>query len=240
MKLIVLAILVFKIMTLNIQKNTKFTTLLQETNGINNDSTDSDANSGDTVYNNNRVIINANGVENPMIPVAAGIGGEVIVACGECQKLVQRFVNRCVDEEANGVQADTFRSFCESFRDKPEENVSVENCLMLNAKLASVTGETGTEIVDPTKAPNVCIKFKNECEKLGGAPKCYSGFCESVAECIDCPMALVDKNKNGNFVLEICGKEGVCRLGWKNPNSKGGNGYCECKNNMKGLACNEY
>jgi len=27
------------------------------------------------------------GVENPMIPTAAGIGGEVIVACTECQKV---------------------------------------------------------------------------------------------------------------------------------------------------------
>ena len=40
--------------------------------------------------------------------------------------------------------------------------------------------------------------------------------------------------------MEVCGNSGVCRLGWKNPNSKGGNGYCECKNNMKGVACNEY
>ena len=194
----------------------------------------------DTEYNNRRVIINGNGVENPMIPVAAGIGGEVIIACSECVKLMERFIGRCVDQEANGLNADTFRAFCESFRDKPHEPINADTCLMLNAKLASVTGESGTEVVDPTKAPNECIKFKNECDKMGTSPKCYSGLCESVSECIDCPSALVDKNKNGNFVNEVCGNSGVCRLGWKNPNSKGGNGYCECKNNMKGTACNEY
>ena len=79
-----------------------------------------------------------------------------------------------------------------------------------------------------------------ECDKSGGAPKCFSGFCENVAECVDCPAALIDFNKSGKFELETCGRSGVCRLGWKNPNAKGGNGYCDCQNGMKGLACNEY
>lgn len=194
----------------------------------------------DPIYNSNRVIVNANGVENPMIPVAAGIGGEVIVACSECRKLMTHFVDRCVDQEAAGLQADTFRTFCESYRDKLASNINPEACLILNAKLASVTGESGTEIVDPTKPPNECIKFRSQCNNFGGAPYCYSGFCEMIAECIDCPTALVDKNKNGNFVPEVCGLNGVCRLGWKNPTSKGGNGYCECRSNMKGSSCNEY
>ena len=85
----------------------------------------------------------------------------MIISCVECQKLMKKFVNRCVDEESNGVQATTFRAFCESYREKHDENVNVDLCLILNAKLASVTNETGTEIVDPTKAPNVCIKFRN-------------------------------------------------------------------------------
>ena len=112
--------------------------------------------------------------------------------------------------------------------------------LILNAKLASVTGEPGTEIIDPTKPPMECVKYRSHCNNFGGAPNCYTGFCEQVAECIDCPGALVDKNKNGDFVMEVCGNSGICRLGWKSPNSKGGNGYCECKNGMKGLGCNEY
>ena len=34
-------------------------------------------------------------------------------------------------------------------------------CIIMNSKLASISGETGAELVDPTKIPNVCIKFKN-------------------------------------------------------------------------------
>ena len=79
-----------------------------------------------------------------------------------------------------------------------------------------------------------------ECDKLGGAPNCFSGFCEVHGECIDCPSALVDRNKNGKFDLEICSRNGICKLGWKYPHTKGGNGYCVCHNNFKGLACNEY
>lgn len=86
----------------------------------------------------------------------------------------------------------------------------------------------------------ILLIFILECDKFGGAPRCFSGFCENVAECVDCPAAVIDNSKNGNFELEVCGKAGVCRLGWKNPNAKGGNGYCECKQGMKGLACNEY
>jgi hypothetical protein len=207
-----------------------------------NSSKNSNTNKDDknTSYQNERVIINANGTENPMIPVAAGIGGEVIIACVECRKIVGAFLQRCVDQEAGGKQADTLRSFCESFRDKPTAKINPETCLILNAKLASVTGESGDEVVDPTKAPNLCIKFMSQCQNFGDSPNCFSGYCEQVAECIDCPHALVDKNKNGDFTQEVCGNSGVCRLGWKAPNSKGGNGYCDCKNNMKGLACNEY
>ena len=50
----------------------------------------------------------------------------------------------------------------------------------------------------------------------------------------------MDTQKNGNFELEVCGKAGMCRLGWKNPDAKGGNGYCECQHGMKGLACNQF
>lgn len=208
---------------------------------LNLDARSSNNNNDDkAVYANERVIINGNGVENPMIPVAAGIGGEVIVACSECRKLMTSFINRCVDQEAVGQQADTFRTFCESYRDKPTSHINPETCLILNAKLASVSGESGTEIIDPTKPPNECIRYRSHCNNFGGAPLCYTGFCEQIAECIDCPSALIDKNKDGDFVMEVCGMSGICRLGWKSPYSKGGNGYCECRNGMKGLSCNEY
>ena len=186
------------------------------------------------------IIQDANAVQNPLIPVAAGIGGEVIVACSECKKMLSRFILTCVDQESNGNNPTTFRGFCEANRNNNLFNINTDLCLILNAKLASVSGESGDELVDPTKAPALCIKYKNECDKLGGAPDCFSGFCEKVAECIDCPTALIDKQKNGNFEVEVCGLSGVCRLGWKNPRAKGGNGYCECNGGMKGIACNEY
>ncbi len=153
-----------------------------------------------------------------------------------------KFVSTCVDQEANGAQVGTFRAFCEngmSSSDPKNKGRRADFCMMLNAKLAATTGETGQDLVDPTKAPDVCTKFKNECDKLGGAPECYSGFCDEVAECIDCPAALVDTGADGTYELEVCAGNGVCRLGWKDGNHKGGNGYCECTAGTRGLACNQ-
>ena len=79
-----------------------------------------------------------------------------------------------------------------------------------------------------------------ECDLSGGAPACYMGYCENVAECVDCPSAVVDNKLNGRFEVEVCGRAGICKLGWKNPGAKGGNGYCECQDGLKGLACNEF
>lgn len=79
-----------------------------------------------------------------------------------------------------------------------------------------------------------------ECEKAGGPPKCYSGFCENVAECVDCPTGLADMNKSGQFEALVCSGAGKCRLGWKDSKSKAGNGYCECDSPRKGLACHEF
>jgi hypothetical protein len=87
----------------------------------------------------------------------------------------------------------------------------------------------------------VIFKFDDlECDRKGGSPRCYSGFCDNFAECVDCPTALVDTYKNGNFQKEVCGNAGICKLGWLNTKMKGGNGYCECNEGMKGVACNEY
>jgi hypothetical protein len=38
---------------------------------------------------------------------------------------------------------------------------------------------------------------------------------------------------------EVCGDAGMCKLGWKNKD-KGGNGYCECNEGMRGISCNEF
>ena len=115
---------------------------------------------------------------------------------------MHKFVTKCVDQEANGAQAGTFRSFCEDYITKKGKRNDF--CMNLNAKIAAVTGETGQDVIDTTKAPDVCIKFKNECDKNGGGPRCYTGFCDQVAECIECPSGLVDSNNDGNMELEVC------------------------------------
>ena len=74
---------------------------------------------------------------------------------------MSKFLLKCVDEEANAIHASTFRSFCEMTRDHPIYGVNPDLCLILNAKLATKTGEPGTDMVDPTKAPGICVKFKN-------------------------------------------------------------------------------
>lgn len=83
------------------------------------------------------------------------------MACSECEKLMTKFLLRCVDQESNAVQAQTFRGFCEESRTENWMNINPDLCLILNAKLASITGEGGADIIDPTKAPALCIKFKN-------------------------------------------------------------------------------
>lgn len=175
---------------------------------------------------------------SPVVPSAMGIGAEVTVPCQVCHKLINQFVTTCVDQEANGAQASTFRAFCEEM-DSAKAGKDSEFCMMLNAKLAAVTGESGSELTDPTKAPDICIKFQNECNKLQGPPLCYTGFCSEVAECIDCPTSLVDLDGSGILSPHICGGHGVCKLGWKDSQNKGGNGYCECEPGNRGLGCNE-
>lgn len=86
----------------------------------------------------------------------------MLVACSECEKLMNKFVRLCSDIEANALTSQTFRAFCESGRqDKNPFNINYNACLILNAKLASKTGDTGADMVDPTKPPNICMKYKN-------------------------------------------------------------------------------
>ena len=181
--------------------------------------------------------VSSSGTTVPDVPVAQGLGGEVYVPCITCKLLMKEFLQICVDQEANGAQTGTFRAYCENINSKNSKKANF--CMNLNAKLAAVTGETGEDIVDATKPPDVCIKFKNECDKNGGAPNCYSGFCDQVAECVECPAGLIDVG-GGKMELEVCGGNGVCKLGWfDDTNKKGGNGYCECQGGARGLACNQ-
>jgi hypothetical protein len=72
-----------------------------------------------------------------------------------------KFLLRCVDQEANGLTPSTFRAFCEDARAANIININSDACILLNSKLASIAGETGAELIDPSKVPNLCIKFQN-------------------------------------------------------------------------------
>jgi hypothetical protein len=61
-------------------------------------------------------------------------------------------------------------------------------------------------------------------------------LCSNIVDCIDCPTAFV--KIEGKMEEEVCGAAGLCKLGWKNK-YKGGNGYCECNEGMRGISCNE-
>ncbi len=72
-----------------------------------------------------------------------------------------KFLLRCVDQESNGLTPATFRAFCEDARASNNYNINADACILLNSKLSSISGETGADLVDPTKVPNLCIKFQN-------------------------------------------------------------------------------
>ena len=91
---------------------------------------------------------------------------------------------------------------------------------------------------DNSDTKGLCRKFMNNCVDQGGAPQCYSGFCDIQTGCIDCPMGPVELGtKISEIEPVVCGGHGKCRLGWKNQYQNGGNGYCECDKGSKGLAC---
>ena len=72
-----------------------------------------------------------------------------------------KFLLVCVDRESNGITPPTFRAFCEESRTNNIFNINADVCIIMNSKLASIAGETGAETIDPTKPPNLCIKFQN-------------------------------------------------------------------------------
>jgi len=169
----------------------------------------------------------------------------VELACSECSKIMSKFIAYCVDQEANGVPAETISSFCEISRKSEgpvpkEARVNYDYCRIMNEKLARVTNTDGTENTDPSKSPGLCTKYLNECMKQGGPPNCYTGFCRKVLDCVNCPTALVDTYKDGDLEEQVCGGAGTCKLGWKSKDKNFGNGYCICGEKMSGLACNEY
>jgi hypothetical protein len=93
--------------------------------------------------------------------------GKVVLACTECQKTIHKYITSCVNQEATGAQVDTIRAFCETLR-LPEKDPPVKDtygkydlCMMIFDKLAEETGEPNADLIDPTKNPALCMKYKN-------------------------------------------------------------------------------
>jgi hypothetical protein len=142
--------------------------------------------------------------------------------------------------ENKGINPQTLTVFCENIKGKFGFRFDYSRyCYNLTKALAVIAGESGGNIIDPSKSPNICTIFMIECNQNGGSPKCFTGLCEMKAKCLDCPKALIDPERLGKLEPETCAGQ-TCRIGYRNPITGGGNGYCECKNNMKGLACNEF
>ncbi len=89
----------------------------------------------------------------------------VVIACSECQKIMSKYILQCADQEASGTQVETLRAFCENSRIVTEENKNVKiddkYCNILNEKISRQSDEKGVDLFDPTKAPGLCMRFKN-------------------------------------------------------------------------------
>ena len=165
----------------------------------------------------------------------------IFVPCSECQKILSIYITSCNNQELQGQTPLTLFAFCEySKKHSNPFNINTNYCYYINQELSNIAGLTGNEYIDTTKSPLLCSHFQYECNKHKSTINCFSGLCDTIIGCIDCPTALIDRTGNGNFQKEVCGLSGYCRIGWRNTKGKGGNGYCECINGMKGLACNEY
>jgi hypothetical protein len=120
---------------------------------------------------NKNFLMNKNNLKNKQVLIPDNKdpnGGQYVISCQECQKIMNKYINNCVTQEAEGSQVDTLLSFCESLR-KPRDTTQPDKqitnkydlCIMLNDRLSIETGEKSSELVDPTKNPGLCMKFKN-------------------------------------------------------------------------------
>jgi hypothetical protein len=124
-----------------------------------------------TIANKN-FLTNKNNLKNNQVLIPDSKdpnGGQYVISCQVCQKIIHKYINNCVTQEAEGDQADTLLAYCESLRKPITETTQQDKqmtnkydlCLMLNNRLSIETGEKSSELVDPTKNPGLCIKFKN-------------------------------------------------------------------------------
>jgi hypothetical protein len=117
-------------------------------------------------------LMNKNNLKNKQVLIPDSKdpnGGQYVISCQVCQKIIHKYINNCVTQEAEGYQADTLLSYCESLR-KPTSDTTQQNkimnskydlCIMLNDRISIETGEKSSDLVDPTKHPGLCMKYKN-------------------------------------------------------------------------------
>jgi len=174
----------------------------------------------------------------------------VFFPCNECAKLIDKYVFESQKSEILGVKVKTFLAFCESWAldQDPKYNSSTHKyCLDLHSRLLDNHQQIGVNKADydpyekdlPDK---FFLNYRLSCEKFEGlsSTQCYTGFCEKYLECIDCPFGFNLVDNQYNYELQVCSGHGVCRLGWLNDRGKkGGNGFCECYEGRKGLACDQ-
>lgn len=169
--------------------------------------------------------------------------------CNECVKLMDKYVKKCSNIEIQGEKVPTFLSFCESLgldRDPKYNSSTYKFCLDIHQSLLEDRKQPDTNKPNYTPyevdSPDLFFfNYKRNCDKFNlPTPECYIGLCEKLVECIDCPYGLNEIDSEGNLEYQVCSGHGICRLGWLNEKKKkGGNGFCECFDGRKGLACDQ-
>ncbi|XP_053992272.1 uncharacterized protein LOC128883679 isoform X2 [Hylaeus volcanicus] len=156
----------------------------------------------------------------------------------ECMKILDKFISQCALNEGFLKPVISLREFCEtsvsadpSFTDR-----DFKYCLELGKRLAKKTGANFAALHTNNHVMGSCSAFLNMCHEHGGGWRCYSGLCDELAACTDCPYVMLQLAPQQPLQPEICADRGECFIGSTTSN----NGYCECDNPFRGLACDQY
>ena len=160
--------------------------------------------------------------------------------CISCMRLISLFTLQCADDSAHGAPTKSFQTFCESLELEDSSNESDENlsnfCMSILSKLATPSDKYSFYDASPAHS---CAMFQKNCDlTLIPKPFCFSGFCDQLLQCIDCPYGIDKEGRDYfNFIPKTCSGRGICKLGFLAEDDKSGNGFCECEKGYKGLAC---
>jgi hypothetical protein len=172
--------------------------------------------------------------------------------CISCMRIISLYTLQCANQAAHSVPINSFQTFCESLTIEsvagvgsgvPGENDDLSTaCTLILSKLVSKNDKYSFYDEAPAHA---CTYFQTNCEATQ-APKpfCFSGFCDQLLQCVDCPYGIGAEREYGgnfggsyNFLPKVCSGRGVCKLGFIAEDGKSGNGFCQCERGYKGLAC---